>query len=200
MTTKAARVFEVQHQYAGDHGWAVYNPDGKPEEQLPIIFGFNNGGQPGWLDAALLAEDGTCLGKHICSHEGYMPSDLGVRNGTRPDRHETFRKHYPDGYRMVFVGYEAVQSNAVLLAAIELNAAKEDINSEAVTPSVEPSAATPAPKELFSDGPWSINPNNAVDANDVYSEWWEVSNEFRKFRCETEGDAVWLHSVLSERT
>lgn len=187
MTTKAARVFEVQHQYAGDHGWAVYNPDGKPEEQLPIIFGFNNGGQPGWLDAALLAEDGTCLGKHICSHEGYMPSDLGVRNGTRPDRHETFRKHYPDGYRMVFVGYEAVQSNAVLLAAIELNTAKE--HSE-----------EPAPKELFSDGPWSINPNNAVDANDVYSEWWEVSNEFRKFRCETEGDAVWLHSVLSERT
>ena len=52
--------------------YVIYNPNNKPIEELPIIFGFNNGGSKEWLYAELIAEDGTPLGAHICSHENYM--------------------------------------------------------------------------------------------------------------------------------
>ena len=106
---------------------SVHNPKNKPVDELPVIFGFNNGGSPGWLDAILIAEDGTVLGSHCCSHESYMPHDLGILEGTRSDRHETFREHYPDGYRMQFVGYSDLQDCAPLNAALEkYGAAKEN--------------------------------------------------------------------------
>ena len=69
--------------------------------------------------AFLIGEDGTVLGGHCCSHEGYMPHDLGILEGTRLDRHETFREHYPDGYRMQFVGYSDLKDCAPLNAALE---------------------------------------------------------------------------------
>ena len=121
MTTRAAeRLYLAQHlhKYEGKQ-WAVHNPQGRPLEELPVIYGFNNGGRPGWLSAVLLAEDGTHLGGHICSHEGYMLHDLGILEGTREDRHETFRKHYPEGYRMEFIGLEDVKSHKGLDAACE---------------------------------------------------------------------------------
>ncbi len=101
-------------------GVAIHNPNGVAESDLPVIYGFNNGGSPGWMQAQLIAEDGTCLGGHLCSAEGYMPYDLGVIEGQRPDRHETFRKHYPGGYRMEFVGYDAVKGHAKLMEALRL--------------------------------------------------------------------------------
>lgn len=103
--------------YAG----AVFNPHCRPIEELPTIFGFNNGGAPGWMDAVLLAEDGTYLGGHICSAEGFMPYDLGIVEGHRPDRHETFREHYPDGYRMEFVCASEVRTHEGLAAAYRRN-------------------------------------------------------------------------------
>ena len=125
MTTESAA-----RQYLAEHlarckgkGWAVYNPNNKPLDELPIIYGFNNGGSVGWMSAVLLAEDGNCLGGHCCSHEGYMPSDLGVLEGSRPDRHETFRQHYPDGYRMEFVGFDEAKNHAGLQAAFQKNQA-----------------------------------------------------------------------------
>jgi hypothetical protein len=103
--------------------WAVVNPHNKPVEELPIIYGFNNGGEPGWYDAVLVAQDGTYLGSHICSHECFMPGDLGVSIGMRPDRHLKFLEHYPDGYRMQFVGLTdglpATTGHEGLRAAIE---------------------------------------------------------------------------------
>lgn len=100
---------------------AVLNPHGKPLNELPIIYGFNNGGSPGWYSAVALAEDGTYLGDHVCSHEGYMPHDLGILEGTRPDRHEKdYQRHYPDGYRMEFVPFAEMASHKRLQAAIEL--------------------------------------------------------------------------------
>lgn len=119
MTTKAAAA-----QYLAEHKRelqgrkvAIYNPSDMPVESLPVIYGFNNGGPEWLLDAVLLAEDGTYLGSHCCSDEGYMPHDLGILEGTRPDRHERFKEHYPDGYRMEFVGYPAVKSHKGLNAA-----------------------------------------------------------------------------------
>jgi hypothetical protein len=88
---------------------AVFNPHGKLISMLPVIYGFNNGGSRGDFEGALMADDGTYLGGHICSSEGFMIGDLGIREGSRPDRHESFRAHYPDGYRMAFVtGKEVV--------------------------------------------------------------------------------------------
>lgn len=126
MTTAAAeRLYLAQHLLeVGGRPVAVFNPHGKPVEELPVIYGFNNGGSPGWYDAALLAEDGTYLGGHVCSHEGYMPHDLGVLEGSRPDRHEDFQKHYPDGYRMQFVGLPEAKTHPGIEAAYQLCLAK----------------------------------------------------------------------------
>ena len=124
-TAAAARLYEAQHiaQWEGK-GWAAFNPHGKPIAELPVIYGFNNGGSPGWFSACLIAEDGTGLGGHLCSSEGYMPHDLGILEGSRPDRHEGFQQHYPDGYRMEFVSYSDIPQHEKLNAAFALNKAK----------------------------------------------------------------------------
>ena len=133
-TPKAEREYEAAHLAAwGDKGWAAFNPHGKPVEELPVIYGFNNGGSPGWFSGVLLAEDGVCLGGHVCSSEGYMPHDLGVLEGSRPDRHAVFQAHFPDGYRMEFVSHGDVLSHAGITAAIEKNkeiAAREKADDE----------------------------------------------------------------------
>jgi hypothetical protein len=89
--------------------------------QKPKIYCFSNvvGGGDGIAYA--MAEDGTVLGSHWCSHENYVPHDLGVREGARPDRHETYRKHYPEGYEMVFVPSAEVSTHEGLQKAFELN-------------------------------------------------------------------------------
>jgi hypothetical protein len=125
MTTEdAARLYLAQHllEWEGK-GYAVHNPHGKPLDELPVIYGFNNGGSPDFLFAVLLAEDGANLGSHVCSAEGYMPHDLGIISGSRPDRHETFRQHYPDGYRMDFVPGKDVMTHPGLEAAYQRNQA-----------------------------------------------------------------------------
>lgn len=101
--------------------YKVYNPKNKLVEELPIIYGFNNGGGGGLMMAQLIAEDGTELGGHACSSEGFMLRDLGILKGTRDDRHETFKKHCPDGYRMDFVSYDEVDEHEALQKAFKLN-------------------------------------------------------------------------------
>ncbi|RYF30683.1 MAG: hypothetical protein EOO23_04595 [Comamonadaceae bacterium] len=121
-TAAAAEAYEAQHvyQYQGRPA-AVFNPLGKPVAELPVIYGFNNGGSCGTYYAQLIAADGTALGGHICSAEAYMPADLGVLEGSRPDRHELFQRHYPDGYRMEFVGHADVDAHAGLFSAFAEN-------------------------------------------------------------------------------
>lgn len=125
-TPAAAALYLARHRLAHEgRRWAIHNPHGMPIDSLPVIYGFNNGGDQGWWKGVIMAEDGTCLGGHICSHEGYMPADLGVLEGTRPDRHERFREHYPDGYRMEFIGMDDVrEGHAGLDAAYTLNQMK----------------------------------------------------------------------------
>jgi hypothetical protein len=118
---------------------AIFNPNNKPEGELPVIYGFNNGGSPGFMYAQLIAEDGTGMGSHLCSSEGYMPGDLGCLEGTRPDRHEGFRKHYPCGYRMEFVGGNPRKHEGIMAAVARAEArAKTEQAEEA---SAEQSAA-----------------------------------------------------------
>ena len=120
-TPEAARRYEMEHvmEHAGRKA-AIFNPHNNPVEELPVIYGFNNGGPPGWMSAVLLAEDGTYLGGHTCSSEAYMPADLGVLEGTRPDRHKDFQQHYPNGYRMEFVPSGALKDHERFNQACEL--------------------------------------------------------------------------------
>lgn len=126
MTTPAAEAaYLAEHlrEWAGK-GYAVFNPRDRPLEDLPVIYGFNNGGSPGWYSGCLLADDGAGLGGHICSAEGYMPYDLGIVEGARPDRHETFKAHFPDGYRMDFVPAKDVLTHSGLEAAYQRHIAR----------------------------------------------------------------------------
>jgi hypothetical protein len=110
----------------------VFNPHGRPVEELPRIMAFSNTvaetGQAVYailIEALAIAEDGTVLGNHACSHEGYINNDLGVLEGCREGRHiESYRKHYPDGYRMEFVPGECIDSYAPLQEAFRLNKAR----------------------------------------------------------------------------
>lgn len=92
----------------------------------PKIYAFSNvvGGGDG--EALAIADDGTCLGAHWCSSEYFVPSDLGVTPGSRPDRHEDYSKHYPDGYEMEFVRAADVDGHAGLQAAFVKNQAQAD--------------------------------------------------------------------------
>lgn len=123
-TPHAEALYEAQHlaQWQ-NNGWSIHNPHQKPLEELPVIYGFNNGGSRGWMSGCLIAEDGTGLGGHICTSERHMLHDLGILEGSRPDRHEGFQTHYPDGYRMEFVSYDQVKRTPGLMAAAEKNKA-----------------------------------------------------------------------------
>ena len=121
MTTEAAAKYYLELHEREWYGkpFAVYNPHNKPVNELPVIYGFNNGGGNSMLHAVAIAEDGKCLGGHCCSAEGYMPSDLGMLEGSRPDRHEKdFRPHYPDGYRCEFVPSSEMKSHTTLMEVI----------------------------------------------------------------------------------
>ena len=133
-TPEAARRYLQAHQ-AEWNGMpvAVFNPKGLPVEELPVIYGFNNGGRGDNWYGALLAEDGAGMGGHLCSNEFYMPHDLGVLEGARPDRHEGFQKHYPDGYRMEFVPYDGFDTHEGLKAACEANQKRATPEAETET-------------------------------------------------------------------
>lgn len=109
-TPEHAALYAAQHRVEHAHrAVAVFNPNDAPIDSLPFIYGFNNGGSIGMLHAVAISEDGEHLGSHLCSDECYMPHDLGILEGTRPDRHEKdYRPHYPNGYRMAFVSYADV--------------------------------------------------------------------------------------------
>lgn len=65
-------------------------------DSLPVIYLFSNA-RNGDGPAYAMAEDGTVLGSHWCSHWGYMRHDLH----DRLDRKAACEAHYPDGYRLV---------------------------------------------------------------------------------------------------
>lgn len=122
MTTKAAAEQYLREYLAKTNNTpVVFNPHDASPDDLPTIFGFVNGGSPGWWNCMLIAEDGHVLGGHICSDPGYAPGDLGVvAGGLGTSRHEQFRAHYPDGYQMEFVSYEDVKKHAKLKQAFAL--------------------------------------------------------------------------------
>lgn len=81
------------------------------------IYCFNNGGSPGWYKALAVAEDGTVLAGHICSHESFMRHDLGMDSTWK---HENYNKHYGEGnWELEWVSNP--RNHEGLKAAFELN-------------------------------------------------------------------------------
>lgn len=89
--------------------------------EKPKIYVFSNVRGGGDGIALAMAADGKVLGSHWCSHEGFASEDLGVTPGCRPDRHEAYAKHYPDGYEMEFVRSADVASHPGIKEAYRLN-------------------------------------------------------------------------------
>ena len=92
----------------------------------PKIYCFSNvkNGRDGVAYA--MAEDGTVLGSHLCSSESFVPHDLGVAEGSRPDRHEEYKKHYPEGYDMEFIRANDIETHEDLQEAFRLNRLQGD--------------------------------------------------------------------------
>ena len=70
--------------------------DDPQDPALPAVYLFSTADTGAGM-AYSMAEDGTVLGEHFCSHRGYMRHDLH----DRPDRLAAIREYYPDGYRLV---------------------------------------------------------------------------------------------------
>ena len=113
-----------------DSKTAYYNPNEVAFDELPVIYGFNNGGEKYFFQGVLIAQDGTILGSGNCTSEGAMLEYLGMNPGSRPDRHIRFQEHYPDGYRMEFIGYGEVAEHAGLQEAFHQKAI---LDAEAAT-------------------------------------------------------------------
>lgn len=69
---------------------------------LPKIYGFINGGEPGWYIAEAISEDGVFLAQHACSSKGYGCHDLGC-DGASTWKHENYAAYYPNGFVVVWV-------------------------------------------------------------------------------------------------
>ena len=85
------------------------------------IYCFSNTVGGGDGIAYALGDDGTVLGSHLCGNEFYVPYDLGALQGSRPDRHEAYKEHFPEGYEMEFVKASRVKSHGGLQKAYRLN-------------------------------------------------------------------------------
>ena len=81
------------------------------------IYCFNNGGSAGMLMAVAIAEDGTCLAQHCCSHEAWMRHDLGIESDWK---HEQYDAHYgPGNWKLEWV--DDVRAHGGLTEAFRLN-------------------------------------------------------------------------------
>lgn len=83
------------------------------------LYLFNNGTAfKGWNNCYSMADDGTVLGNHICSHDIYMMGDLH----NRADRLETIKKHFGDEpYEVEVIASDDVRTHAGLAEAYRLN-------------------------------------------------------------------------------
>jgi hypothetical protein len=84
----------------------THNPNGADESTLPRIYCFANGANGFGWNGAIYAQDGTRLGGHTSSREGWLFHDLGIGEGSHyVSRRAEFAKHYPDGYVAEWVSY-----------------------------------------------------------------------------------------------
>lgn len=83
------------------------------------IYAFNNGGSPGWYQAIALGEDGQIVGEHICSHEAWVPHDLGA-DGRSNWQHDNYDKVYGKGnWTIKYIKPNEIEDHSGLKEAIE---------------------------------------------------------------------------------
>ena len=95
--------------------------DDPQDESLPAVYLFSNT-RSGDGPAYSMAEDGTVLGSHWCSHRGYMRHDLH----DRAERLAMTRAHYPDGYRLVVLMGEGEVPPPEVMERNHLQAEQDD--------------------------------------------------------------------------
>jgi len=95
--------------------------DDQQDASLPAVYLFSTADSGAGM-AYSIAEDGTVLGEHFCSHRGYMRHDLH----DRPDRLETIRAYYPDGYRLVVLMDEGQLPPPEVMERNRLQAEQDD--------------------------------------------------------------------------
>lgn len=72
----------------------------------------------GYIPVAI-AEDGEVLAEHCSSSEGYAKHDIGIGSTIK---HERYKKKYPEGYELVWLDRDQLETNADFRKACELNA------------------------------------------------------------------------------
>lgn len=83
----------------------------------PKVFLFiNSGAGTDMVMSMAMAEDGTVVGGHCSSSNGFAKHDIGA---TSTWHHDGYAKHYPDGYECEWV--DDVKGHAGLMAASALN-------------------------------------------------------------------------------
>ncbi len=87
---------------------------------------FEGGMEPGDVIGYALAEDGTALASHLSSGKFWSKHDMGL---TGDWKHDTYAKHYPDGYELEWVGDP--ETHKGWLAAFKLNKAKSEEETKA---------------------------------------------------------------------
>lgn len=68
-----------------------------------------------------LAEDGTGLASHLSSCLSWAKHDMGL---TSDWKHDGYRKHYPDGFELVWLEPEELSGHEAFNAALAINKAK----------------------------------------------------------------------------
>lgn len=91
---------------------------------VPTIYCFLNGGSPGWYSVMAISQDGHVLAGHVCSSSSFFLHDIGIESDWK---HDKYREHYPDGYRLEWVERDEIDGHAGLQEAFRLgNERKED--------------------------------------------------------------------------
>lgn len=80
------------------------------------LFGFVTTKYGNDVGGCVMCEDGTALGSHLSSSEGFLQGDL-----QHEGRHEAFDKHCPDGWEFEYVPLKNYKDHKGLAAALALN-------------------------------------------------------------------------------
>lgn len=98
------------------------------------IYCFINSGSVGWYSVVGLAEDGHCLSGHLSSDEYWARHDIGITSNWK---HEEYKKHYPDGYELVWLDEPMEDEGFRISAELNEKLGKEAELSEEQTPKCE---------------------------------------------------------------
>lgn len=92
---------EAWHERGGLQGKPTASTASDTSNAKPKIFAFVNSGAGTDMQMVLaLAEDGACLAQHCSSSHTWAKHDIGA---TSDWKHDEYRKHYPDGYEVVWL-------------------------------------------------------------------------------------------------